>query len=201
MRQSQVLEYWKSAPYLLSFMDDYKLKTEVVARLDTSSENRLAKLLTDSGRAFLSWGDVEAYARLDPANARLRSLLAWMERGEAWKLLWLPPALPYYAESGPWKAAREQQLSKRLIFSTWTVVPKAVASMVSYDVERRIFQRFDDSIRNTPEERRKRRPLLRFAYSNERLTGMPVLGILYPSPSLVELGDPRPGTGGRGDPG
>ena len=158
VRQPQVLEYWKSAPYLLSFMDDYKLKTEVVARLDTSSENGLAKLLTDSGRAFLPWEDVEAYARLDPANARLRSLLEWMERGEAWKLLWLPPALPYYAESGPWKAAREQQLSKRLIFSTWTVVPKAVASMVSYDVERRIFGRFDDSIRNTPEERRKRRP-------------------------------------------
>ena len=192
VRQPQVLEYWKSAPYLLSFMDDFKLKTEVVARLDAPSENGLAKLLTDSGRAFLSWEDVEAYARLDPANARLRSLLAWMERGEAWKLLWLPPALPYYAESGPWKTAREQQLSKRLIFSTWTVVPKAVASMVSYDVERRIFRRFDDSIRNTPEERRKRRPLLRFAYSNERLTGMPVLGILYPSPSLVELGDPVP---------
>ena len=45
----------------------------------------------------------------------------------------------------------------------------------------------DHSIRNTPEERKKRRPLLRFAYSNKRLTGMPVLGILYPSPSLVEL--------------
>ena len=192
VRQPQVLEYWKSAPYLLSFMDDYKLKTEVVASLDKPSENGLAELLTSGGRAFLSWEDVEAYARLDPANARLRSLLGWMERGAAWKLLWLPASLPYYAESGPWKAARDEGLSKRLIFSTWAVVPKAVASVVSYDVERRIFQRFDDSIRNTPEERKKRRPLLRFAYSNERLTGMPVLGLLYPSPSLVELGDPVP---------
>ena len=190
--QPQVLEYWKSAPYLLSFMDNYKLKTEVVARLGLSSENGLAKLLTDSGRASLSWEEVEAYAGLDPANARLRSLLQWMERGEAWKLLWLPASLPYYADSGAWKTAREQQLSKRLIFSTWNVVPKAVASMVSYDVERRIFSRFDGSIRNTPEERRKRGSLLQFAYSSDRLTGMPVLGILYPSPSLVELGDPVP---------
>ena len=190
VRQPQVLEYWKAAPYLLSFMDDYKLKTEVVASLNASPENGLAKLLTGGGRVSLSWEDVEAYAQLDPANARLRSLLKWMERGEAWKLLWLPPALPYYAESGPWKAAREQQLSKRLIFSTWAVVPKAVASVVSYDVERRLFQRFDDSIRNTAEERKKRRGLLRFAYTNERLTGMPVLGLLYPSPTLVELGDP-----------
>ena len=195
--QPQVLEYWKSAPYLLSFMDDYKLKTEVVAKLDMSPENGLAKLLTGSGRVSLGWEDVEAYARLDPANARLRSLLEWMERGETWKLLWLPPSLPYYAESGPWKMAREQQFSKRLIFSTWQVVPKAVATVVSYEVERRIFRRFDDSARNTPEERRRRRPLLRLAHSDGRLTGMPVLGILYPSPSLVELGDPRPRGGGR----
>ena len=195
--QPQVLEYWKSAPYLLSFMDNYKLKTEVVARLGMSSENGLAKLLIDSGRASLSWEEVEAYAGLDPANARLRSLLQWMERGEAWKLLWLPASLPYYADSGAWKAARKQQLSKRLIFSTWNVVPKAIASMVSYDVERRIFPRFDDSIRNTPEERRRRGPLLQFAYSDDRLTGMPVLGILYPSPSLVELGDPVPVSEGK----
>ena len=194
VKQPQVLEYWKSAPYLLSFMDNYKLKTEVVARLGMSSKNGLAKLLTDSGRVSLSWEEVEAYERLDPANARLRSLIEWIERGEAWKLLWLPPSLPYYAESGPWRTAREQQFSKRLIFSTWQVVPKAVASVVSYDVERRVFSRFDDSIRNTPEERRKRGALLQFAYSkeNDRLTGMPVLGILYPSPSLVELGDPVP---------
>ena len=190
--QPQVLEYWKSAPYLLSFMDGYKLKHEVEERLHVSSDCRLAELLRNGGRAFLPWDQVEAYGQFDPANARLRSLLEWMERTEMWKLLWLPPSLPYYSESGPWKTAREQHLSKRLIFSTWQVVPKAIASVVSYDVERRIFQRFDDSIRNTPEERRRRRPLLRFAYSNERLTGMPVLGILYPSPSLVELGDPVP---------
>ncbi len=187
--QPQVLEYWKSAPYLLSFMDDYKLKTEVVARLDVP-DSGLAKLLPEGGRVSLAWEEVEDYSRLDPANARLRSLLGWMERGEAWKLLWLPPSLPYYAESGPWKAARQQQLSKRLIFSTWQVVPKAIASVVSYEVERRIFPRFDGSIRNTPEERRRRRPLLQFAYTNDRLTGMPVLGMVYPSPSLVELGDP-----------
>ena len=190
--QPQVLEYWKSAPYLLSFMDDYKLKTDLVARLDRSSENGLTKLLVDSGKVFLSWEDVEAYARLDPANARLRNILDWLDRADAWKLLWLPPSLPYYAESGAWKKAREQQLSKRLIFSTWKVVPKTVASVVSYDVERRIFHRFNSLIRNTLKERRKRRPLLRFAYTNKRFTGMPVLGILYPSPSLADLGDPVP---------
>ncbi len=190
VKQPNVLDYWKSAPYLLSFMDDYKLKSSVIAELDKSSGNGLAALLDGDGRMSLSWSDLESYAQLDPANARLRSLLAWMEEGEAWRLLWLPASLPYYGESGEWRTARDRQLTKRLIFSTWKVVPKAVASAVSYDVERRIFRRFDQSIRNTPAERRKRRPLLRFAYSNERLSGMPALGILYPSPSLAELGDP-----------
>jgi len=194
VNQPRVLDYWKSAPYLLSFMDDYQLKKRVVAGLDMSSDNGLVKLLTDGGRVSLSWEEVEAYEELDPANARLRSLLAWMESGEAWRLLWLPAALPYYAETDPWETARKKQFSKRLIFSTWQVVPKAVAGVVSYDVERRIFPRFDEAIRNTPEERKKRRPLLRFAYSQERggLTGMPVLAILYPSPTLAELGDPVP---------
>ena len=190
----RVLEYWKSAPYLLSFMDHYQFKKKVTARLPLSSDNGLARLLTDGGRVSIRWEDVVAYAQLDPANARLRSLLDWMERSEAWRLLWLPSALPYYAESGPWRTAREQQLSKRLIFSTWQVVPKAVAGVVSYDVERRIFPRFDESILNTLAARKKRRPLLRFAYSQERqgFTGMPVLAILYPSPTLAELGDPIP---------
>ncbi len=39
------------------------------------------------------------------------------------------------------------------------------------------------------------RGLLRLAFSNERLTGMPVLGLLYPSPTLVELCDPVPVSG------
>ena len=190
VKQPNVLDYWKSAPYLLSFMDDYKLKTRVKARLNSSSGTDLGELLTGGCRVSLSWEQVEAYKKLDPANARLRSLLFWMEDSEAWRLLWLPPALPYYTESGAWKTAREQQFTKRLIFSTWQVVPKAVASVMSYDVERRIFPRLNREIRNTPEDRRKRRPLLRFASAEDRLTGMPVLAIMYPSPSLAALGDP-----------
>ena len=192
VRQPNVIEYWKSAPYLLSFMDDYKFKAEVVSKLDSWSGTDLQELLTNEGRLSLSWKEIETYAYLDPANARLRNVIEWMERSEVWKLLWLPPSLPYYAQSGSWKTGCEEQLSKRLIFSNWQVVPKAVSSVLSYDVERRIIQRFDDSIRNTPEARRRRQPLLRFASSNDRLTGMPVLGILYPSPSLAELGDPVP---------
>lgn len=195
--QPQVVEYWKSAPYLLSFMDDYKLKTEVVARLEAGAGGRLAERLAASRGVVLSWERIECYREVDPANARLRSLLAWIEADALWRLLWLPPSLPYYDAPGPWRPALEKDLSKRLVFSTWNVVPKAVASLLSYDVERRLFGELDPAVRNTPEERKKRGQLLRFALSQERLTGMPVLGMLYPSPVLASLGDPaRLGGGG-----
>ena len=83
--QPQVLDYWKSAPYLLSFMDDYRIKSEVAARLPSSRVTGLAKLLTGSGKVFLCWKDVEAYARLDPANARLRSILGWLDQVDGWQ--------------------------------------------------------------------------------------------------------------------
>jgi hypothetical protein len=44
--------------------------------------------------------------------------------------------------------------------------------------------------RNTPRARQNQARLLDFTLSNERLTGMPVLGILYPSVVLAEEGDP-----------
>ena len=61
--QPQVIEYWKSAPYLLSFMDDYKLKSEVVAGLEGPAKERLAKLLAVDPTLLLPWQDVESYGR------------------------------------------------------------------------------------------------------------------------------------------
>ena len=43
---------------------------------------------------------------------------------------------------------------------------------------------------NTPEARRRRTPLLRFTRADLRLTGMPVLGMLYPSSTLARACDP-----------
>src|SRR5947208_15627527 len=42
-----------------------------------------------------------------------------------------------------------------------------------------------------PEARKKRRGLLRFSVASGRLTGMPVLGLLYPSFVLATDADPR----------
>ena len=62
-------------------------------------------------------------------------------------------------------------------------------------------QALEDEPENSPEARRRRSPLLRFARSKGRLTGMPVLALLYPSTTLAEIADPLivgDGRAGRG---
>jgi hypothetical protein len=76
------------------------------------------------------------------------------------------------------------------VFSAWHVVPKVVSSLLSYEVERRMVRLFVDEAVNTVEDRAKRGNLLRFTRRDGRLTGLPVLGIMYPSVTLAELGDP-----------
>ena len=72
------------------------------------------------------------------------------------------------------------KFTKRLIFSSWKVVPKVVSTLLSYEVERRMIRELEGSPENTPEARKKRKPPMRFARSEGRLTGMPLLGLIYP---------------------
>ncbi len=140
--------------------------------------------------SHLPWDSVQAYEPLEPPNARLRSLFADCLADERWKLLWLPPTLPYWRLGDVFERARESSFTKRLVFSAWQVVPKAVAMLLSYEVERAAITSLDPGAENTAEDRRRRRGLLRLTRAEGRLTGMPVLALLYPSPTLAEIGDP-----------
>ena len=191
--QGNVVEYWKSAPYLLSFMErsGYRLKDELVKRASEPDIARdIAKNLRSAPQALLPWDRVRAYEPVAPANARLRALLEDCLSEEQWRLLWLPPSLPYYTLGPAFERVRRAGFTKRLLFSTWNMVPKSVSTLVSYEAERRIFRAAEPNPQNSPEARRKRRGLLRFSRSEGRNTGMPVLGILYPCITFAELVDP-----------
>ena len=60
------LEYWKAAPYVLNFMDDYKLKEtfEETAK-NESKKASLADALAVATPLLLSWEDIEAYRAVD----------------------------------------------------------------------------------------------------------------------------------------
>jgi hypothetical protein len=110
-----------------------------------------------------------------------------IERG-LWKILWLPSSMPYSTPDGPF--ADIGDVTKHLVFSAWNVVPDAIAALCSYEAERRMLSAFPKRVIHD-QLYDELRPLLRYTRSAEgRLTGMSVLILLYPSPSLADLVDP-----------
>jgi Helicase conserved C-terminal domain len=185
------LELWKSTPFVLNFADDgYKLGRKIGETLGTAEGRaRMARTLGAAPGAVLSSDDTERYAAIDPGNARARAFIADVVDHGAWRLLWVPPALPYYRLEGDFAAPELVTFTKRLVFSSWRMVPRALAALVSYEVERRMLEGSTEA-RNTPESRKTRGNLLRFTASRGRLTGMPVLALLYPSLYLARACDP-----------
>ena len=185
------LEYWKSSPYPLNFMDKYELKNDFEKAI-FSNNQKICSRLSEANGLLLPWKEIEAYDEIDPGNARLRSLLSGTIGANAWKLLWLPPSLPYYSLGWPFADPALRKFTKRLVFSSWRMVPRMIASLTSYEAERNMIRLFDTSIKNTPDSRKKLRPLLKFARSDKdgKLTGLPILGMIYPSITLAKACDP-----------
>jgi hypothetical protein len=192
-----VTEYWKSAPWLVQFMDHYEFKRAIdkARSADLTGDPELAGALAEA-REQMDWAAFERYERLAPANARMRSIVADTV-DETWDLLWMPPSMPYYAPAAPFDRPTANALTKRLIFSSWQVAPRAIAGFLSYEAERRAHHGVDLAAVNTPASRRTHeRRLLDFRMDRtdagiERAAGMPILAWMYPSQTLVELGDPR----------
>lgn len=183
--QPDVIEYWKSAPYLLNFMDDYQFKKKFEAALeDPTQASALYGALQAPGSALLSRDTIDRYQPLEAANPRLRALLSETVESGAWKLLWIAPSHPYYRPEGPYSDPAAQNFTKRLIFSSWKVVPKTISALVSYEAERLAEITFDpeQKDRTTAGNTRQRALLLRFGRDPDgRLTGMPNLVLMYPS--------------------
>lgn len=186
-----VLEYWKSSPYLLNFMEGYKLISSMKEAEDAGLSSELATLCSQSPELLLSWKEMQAWGSVDPGNARLRSLIADTVDRDQWRLLWLPPALPYYESGEPFNAPGLGNTTKRLVFSSWIVVPKVISTFLSFEAERRMVTSGSSvPYQNSPEDRARIRPLLRFHRTEGRLQGMTLFPLVYPSPTLADLGDP-----------
>lgn len=171
-----VVEFWKSAAFPLNLMDDYVLTREFEKRAQSSNPIAL--------RRRLSREQVKAYGRIDPGNARLRGLIARLEQEGAWKCLWIPPSLPYYTSSRPFSDVTLK--TKRLIFSEWQVVPKAIAALTSYYVDHAILGQAGTAIENTPEGRKSLGQPLQWRAGGP----MTELALLVPSTELARLTDP-----------
>ncbi len=177
------MPYWEAVPYPLSNLDGYHFWKEFSKTLRQRPQPvrdlDLESLCVDFDR-------VRDYEETDAGNPRMRSLEDDTVGSGMWKLLWLPPSLPYYALSGP-HAQPGLTPTKRLIFSNWRAAPRAIATHLSFAAER-LMASGDKSAVNTAEDRKGHRPLV-FG-SGEQIRGMRTLALLLPSVVLAELGDP-----------
>ena len=114
----------------------------------------------------------------------------------------MPPALPYYPLGGPFN--NQEGFSKTLVFSAWEMVPRAIATLLSYEAERLTIGKL---IRKTPRTGHESRsyfakkrfpaPRIRFALKDNKPENMNYLCLLYPSASLASLYNPIDATNRR----
>ena len=176
----EITEYWKSAPYLLNFMRDYALKRLLKDNLDKPAPN-LREALARARPSMLDRGRLDTYEPLEPANGRMRGVMHEVFGDGLDQHLWIPPSLPYYGShrQGP-------RLTKALIFSSWSMVPDAIAAIMSYEAERRMGvgaagRRYFDRTRPRP---------IQFRLDQGRPAAMRAMHLIYPSPTLARLADP-----------
>ena len=185
------VDYIKSCPYLLSFMRDYKLKRDIeryfAAHPDETS-------VLNREWLWLKRQSFDRYDPIDPGNARLARVMKHAFKHNAEKLLWVPPSRPYYALGGAFEGA--EHFSKTLIFSSWEMVPRMLAGLLSYEAERKTVGVL---AKNNPDKDaryfysgEKRFPLARlnFSVSNDSPNAMTLFCLMYPSRFLADCYDP-----------
>lgn len=185
------VELWKSGTYLLNFLEGYALRRTLDEKLEQQEDTPAFREAIAAGHGLLPWEDIEAYEPLDPGNARLRALIRDTVDQELWRLLWLPPSLPYYRTGSEFDRAHAEGLTKRLVFSGWRLVPKVIAAITSYEAERRMTELGDGDVTYTKEFNLRSGRLLDFRLDEGRPAAMTSLAFVYPSPALAALGDIR----------
>jgi hypothetical protein len=186
-------EYWKSAPYFLTFADGYQLGRRV---REAQPSAELTALLAQS--RHLSGSALARFDQLEPGNARMRVLASDTVDQGWWELLWLPPTMTYVEPAGPFARPEVRDMTKRLVFSSWTATPSSVASILSYEAERRAAAGSDHYREYTPEARAKIARRLQYsAGADGRPKQMAAMLCHWPMPGLARAADPLPWVAAR----
>lgn len=185
------IDYIKSTPYLMSFMRDYQLK-RYVEKYFKEHPNQLGKIKKKT--LWLDKKSLDKYLKIQSGNARLERVMDHVFNGKPELLLWVPPSKPYYEPAGVYK--NTDGFSKTLVFSSWEMVPRMVASLISYNAERltvgKLAQNTGDRTAHYFSTGDKRYPSARlnFSVSQGRPNSMTLFCLMYPSVFLAECYDP-----------
>ncbi|MGM9924830.1 MAG: helicase-related protein [Bacillus sp. (in: firmicutes)] len=199
LHENVPVEYIKSAPYILSFMDHYKLKEKIS---DYFKENRNEINKAKYPKLWVNRAVINKYGDLPITNARLKNLQENALPNGAEKLMWVPPSLPYYEFGGCYK--NQDHFSKVLVFSAWEMVPRSIATLVSYEAEKRTVGRLIARTAKSKKKKRKKQadnrtyfaqrrfpaPRLTFTIRDHNPANMNFLCLFYPSAALAKLFNP-----------
>lgn len=171
-----VMEYWKSAPYPLSFMERYRLTHRLREVVGEDPSGAAAQTIRRSSGLQLRRRAVEERRALAGGNGRMRALLHDVSHGHLQDTLWLPPSLPVHGLGRDFVRARSA--TKRLVFSSWSMVPRAIAVIASYDAERR----------HLPDKERAEQ----YSVGTLRIAddAFSIFSLVTPSAALASVGDP-----------
>ena len=117
VRGPDPMPFWKSAPYLAHFMHGYKFHDRLVEALGTAGPpDKIVDALQRHDAAFLKAATLRSWGSIDPGSAKLRELVGELIDQGLWRLLWMPPTLPYWPLEGRSRArnARRNGCSSRL---------------------------------------------------------------------------------------
>ncbi|NLD00991.1 MAG: helicase [Gammaproteobacteria bacterium] len=179
---SQLMEFYKAAPWPLSFISGYQFKKN----LDESShESDIKKALKKSAPAWLLQSDIQSYKiNLEQApHAKMRALTKQLFKDNSEELLWVPPSLPDYPLQGSFE--NQQDFSKTLLFSSWAMVPRALSGLISYESERRLLHK-RQGLKKAYFKDASHTPKIRFDESSSWVGW----SLVYPSKTLIDMSLP-----------
>lgn len=177
------MEYVKSSPYLLSFMDKYELKKRIVSALPHSDVKRYSKI----DALLLSRHAINNYRSIPAANGKLKYLhdlvFGAQHEKETQLLLWVPASNPYYKAGSVFESNEARNFSKIILFSSWEMVPRMISIMMSYYSE---LYTFGELKKTEPEIRYTSPKKNRYGENRLRADGL----LEYPCRTLAGLFSP-----------
>ncbi|MGY1709112.1 helicase-related protein [Geodermatophilus sp. SYSU D00758] len=178
------LEYWKSAPYFVNFTEGYQLGEKLKKALGDGASDQLRGLVART--QHIDPAALSRFGEIDMGNPRLRQLADETVGKGWWRLLWLPPSMPYFQLDEPFAA--HAGITKRLVFSSWSATPTAIAGLLSYEAERQLVAgRLQE---NSARARAAVASRLDYRLDRARPAAMSALALFWPHPALAQLGDP-----------
>ena len=188
VRAPLAVEYWKSSPYFLNFLRGYRVGENLRDHMK-DADRRTALTPLFRGAQRIDKSSVADFQEIEWGNARMRALAAETLDQGWWRLLWMPPSLRYHALAGPYASIDPTAITKSLIFSSWVAAPSAIASLLSYEVERQIFTQAGHNV-NTAADRASISSRLDDRMTNNRPASMSALALFWPQPTLASQTDP-----------